>query len=870
MKRTKIMTIASFHTINRLAIKPIAFVCFLLIWIISPQGFGATFYWVGPTATKWDTTSAWKQADGSGWSAWAGNTYIIDPSQTITNFTANLRADTNNTNGGAFPADNLTIKTGGVVMIDESIQGVDNLTLSGGTIQTFSADTRTWGDNGNDKIILATGSSSKIAASSGTENKSIQLIVNATIEGSGDVELVTGLNDATHDSYIRLNKANTHSGTTTLTPKWDGGKLIIGNENALQNSTLNLNYSTDKVGTVTFNQDSTLGGLEDSGDAANLDFNGKTISIGNNDGDTIFDGTISNGGASSLIKIGTGTLTLTGNSTYDGYTTVNNGAIRIENDNALGTGGWQYEKRTDISATGRVELTGDITTDEKFYLSPVLETTNTPGLLNISGNNEISVAVSGRFDNTGTNYFNIESRGTAPGDYLTLSKGLNPPSTGVASGTWHLMGEGDGEISGAIQSLVDGSTIGLKKSGSGTWTLTGTNTYTGTTTVNEGTLKLVNSDAGDAIQVGGRTYVVNNPGTLEFNREGGGGVGRIDISGNGTWKKTGTVDIVQTSGSGGSAPCSKIAMGSGGLIHIAEGLYQFGEAGVGDWTGNLADLQVDSGATFRNRGTEAYVDGLSGQGTVGIDAGLILGVDGGDGIFSGDIQNDSSYVGDYSVTKEGGGTQTLTGTNTYTGDTTINGGTLLINGTNTSGEFIVNNGGTLGGTPGAALSKITVNTGGAIAPGNSIGEITLENSPTTFADESIYDWEFTTESCDFTSPTSSDLINADTLVLPDGGRVILNLLPLGYPAIDTLDVLTLFTYTTLQDSSGGTIDNANIASFFNVQTPVNGRGFDLTGLTFSTDGGAIKIYGFTYIPEPSTIILAGLGLMGITFRRRRK
>ena len=50
------------------------------------------------------------------------------------------------------------------------------------------------------------------------------------------------------------------------------------------------------------------------------------------------------------------------------------------------------------------------------------------------------------------------------------------------------------------------------------------------------------------------------------------------------------------------------------------------------------------------------------------------------------------------LTLTGGGQLTLSGTNTYTGTTTINQGKLIVDGSLTNSPVSVNSGGTLGGT----------------------------------------------------------------------------------------------------------------------------------------------------------------------------
>jgi len=86
-----------------------------------------------------------------------------------------------------------------------------------------------------------------------------------------------------------------------------------------------------------------------------------------------------------------------------------------------------------------------------------------------------------------------------------------------------------------------------------------------------------------------------------------------------------------------------------------------------------------------------------------------------------------SISGSGSVIKRGTGSLTLSGSTTYTGPTTINGGTLVINGASTGSNFTVASTGTLAGT-GSIGGTVTVDSGGKIAPGQSIGTLTLGNA----------------------------------------------------------------------------------------------------------------------------------------------
>ena len=68
------------------------------------------------------------------------------------------------------------------------------------------------------------------------------------------------------------------------------------------------------------------------------------MTVGGNNLSTEVDGTIEDGGpvgggaGGSLIKVGTGTLTLTGTNTYTGGTVVNAGTLTVNSAQALGLG----------------------------------------------------------------------------------------------------------------------------------------------------------------------------------------------------------------------------------------------------------------------------------------------------------------------------------------------------------------------------------------------------------------------------------------------------------------------------------------------------------------------------------------------------
>ncbi len=82
------------------------------------------------------------------------------------------------------------------------------------------------------------------------------------------------------------------------------------------------------------------------------------------------------------------------------------------------------------------------------------------------------------------------------------------------------------------------------------------------------------------------------------------------------------------------------------------------------------------------------------------------------------------YKGTTTIVKEGSGDWRLSGTNIYTGTTTVDGGRLIVNGThNTGGAYTVNDGATLMGR-GTIGSKVTVKAGGTLFAGDTISAST--------------------------------------------------------------------------------------------------------------------------------------------------
>jgi fibronectin-binding autotransporter adhesin len=371
---------------------------------------------------------------------------------------------------------------------------------------------------------------------------------------------------------------------------------------------------------------------------------------------------------------------------------------------------------------------------------PVAGTVNQPGA--VSGLGGIDKTLGGTLNFTGggvvtyfgpTNILAGTVGGTAlnslsPNSAFTLSvgttldlNGFNQTIASLAGAGTVTFGAGTLTTGGNDTSTTYAGTItgtgGLTKVGAGVFTLSGTNTYSGGTTVNAGTLS-VSSDGNLGATSGGLAL---NGGTLRYGAGFtsartvtlGGGGGTIDtngfdatltgiISGAGAFTKNGTgvltVNGTNTYSGGTTVNAGTLSVSSDGNLGATSG----------GLTLNGATLRYGAGFTSARAVTLG-----AGGGTVdtnGFDATLA-------GIMSG--------AG--ALTKAGAGILTLNGINTYSGLTAVSAGTLAIGDVNNPNASVAGSiavdAGTLQGH-GNVLGTLT-NFGGTVAPGGSIGRLTV-------------------------------------------------------------------------------------------------------------------------------------------------
>ena len=295
----------------------------------------------------------------------------------------------------------------------------------------------------------------------------------------------------------------------------------------------------------------------------------------------------------------------------------------------------------------------------------------------------------------------------------------------------------------AVNYTIGGSAIAgsgsLVKSGAATLTLSGANTYSGGTTLNAGQITLGGSSVGygNSVTSGalGNGTVTLSGGTVQLNAkelgnnlmatagttstlDNTGGDGNLD----GNLSGGGTVTLQNSSGGGMSLKISQNATvdwsGFTGTLNYNAANGQVFNVFM-PTSFNLANATLNTGGSGTPPGNWSSMR-AGGTNLLGALSGTKGYLDFGGLLVIGSLNINTTFGGAIidavGITKVGTGTLTLTGANTYTGNTTISNGTLLITTTAaTMGNYTVVSGATLGVTnmssSSALVSNLTVAAG---------------------------------------------------------------------------------------------------------------------------------------------------------------
>ncbi|EBS1758410.1 fibronectin-binding autotransporter adhesin ShdA [Salmonella enterica subsp. enterica serovar Oranienburg] len=412
---------------------------------------------------------------------------------------------------------------------------------------------------------------------------------------------------------------------TTATSNWDGSKLTKQGDGTLILSNTGNDYGDTEID----------GGILAAKDAASLGTGNVTIAesatLALSQG--TLDNNVTGGG--KIVKTGNDELIVTGDNTYSGGTTITGGTLTADHADSLGTGAivnsgvlqvGEGELENTLSGsgalvktgTGELTLSGDnsysgdttitggtLTADHADSLGTGVIANS--GVLQVGeGELENTLSGSGALVKTGTGELTLSGDNTYSGG-TTITGGTLTADHADSLGTGVIANSGVLQVGeGELENTLSGSGS-LVKTGTGELTLSGDNTYSGDTTITGGTLT---ADHADSLGTGD----IDNSGVLQV------GEGELEntLSGTGSLVKTGTGELTL---SGDNTYSGGTTIDDGVLI--ATNVNALGGGDV-DNTGtlkldaegefNLANVTTQSGATTElAKGTTLNVDSLTQQ-----------------------------------------------------------------------------------------------------------------------------------------------------------------------------------------------------------------------------------------------------------------
>ncbi|WP_395748858.1 autotransporter-associated beta strand repeat-containing protein [Prosthecobacter sp.] len=558
----------------------------------------------------------------------------------------------------------LTIASGGILFDNSN---------GAATIQNNGTAANTLGASASEVIIITNGTAAGNLLTNDTGNA---LTVSAVISGGAGSLTKAG------SGVLILSGANAYTGTTTIN---EGGIQLsgsgtIGGTNASltmrQNTVLDLNGVS--IGSVSANGLNVLNG---AGTIINNAASGTAVlRVGNSNGSGLFSGLITDGtsAAISLSKAGTGSLTLTGVNSFSGGVSILGGTLVVtslaDGGVASSIGNSSNDAANLVFSGGTLQYTGSN--------ASIYQVTQTPS---VSIDRLFTLAANGTIDSSGQFGNSVLATGNRNDAALIFRNQGDIAFSGAATARLlTLQGNSLGDNELDVHLIDNGAgALSFTKGGSGLWILNPltSNSYTGTTTVSGGVLRVASSDY--AVQgLSASSPLVINGGVLEtsgtFSRTLG-----AAVAGNGT-----TVAI--TGGASGFSAATSdrlvVNIGGGGLTW-GSSTFNPSSLVLGSSTA-LGETEITNDIAIGSATRTITVNNNGNTGTM-VTAGILSGVISGAG------------TGGAALIKNGNGVLILGSNNIYTGSTRVDAGNLIVTSIGTgassslgaSGAFIYNGSG---------------------------------------------------------------------------------------------------------------------------------------------------------------------------------
>ncbi|MFM8708415.1 MAG: beta strand repeat-containing protein, partial [Planctomycetia bacterium] len=699
--------------------------------------------------------------------------------------------------------------------------GSGALAVNGGTLDLNGT---------NLSVGTLSGSSAGLITSlvSGSAVLSVNQLVNAAYAGTiTDGAGVVGLTK-NGSAALFLTGSNSYTGTTTI----NSGNVRTGSGGTSSDSN---NYALG-TGDVVVNNGGMLSVRNSTSLSNNILISGTGATVGASGGAPL----VGSFGAANQTAVVSGTVTLGGSTSIStwGSTGVTDSRLRLTGPIELGSNALTFTQCvtagavTSIEVNGPIRGTGSVIVDGTANVFATGSSSYTGGTTIKTGtvhtSNQSALGSGALAVNGGT--LDLNGAALSVGTLSGSSAGL---ITSLAGGSAVL------SVNQAVNAtyagtITDGAgVVGLTKSGTGQLFLTGSNSYTGTTTINSGNVRTGSGGTGDSSNdyaVGTGDVVVNNGGTLAV-RNSTHLSNNIQISGTGaTVGASGGAPLVGSFGASNQTAVVSGTVTLGGSTSIST----WGSAGVTNSRLRLTGpIELGSNTlTFTQCVTAGAVTWIEANGPI---------------------------RGTGSVIVDGTSTVYMNGANTYTGPTTVRTG--LLGGTGSiAGAVIVESGATIApGDPADATGILTV--GSLQLAAGSLAALEISGTAAGAFDRIV----------------SSG--NVDFGALPgSGGNLTIDFLSSGFNNGDSWQLFS-------GSSFSGHLSSVTAKGVFGtlVFTFIGNGEWKATGgpladgqsMSFSETSanalnGLFNAGQLVVVPEPSAIVIASIGLGRAGYRQWRR